>query len=34
MDPNKKWKGIWRWYSEEVLHCSSKEIMKKGMSLA
>ena len=33
IDPNKKWKGIWRWYSEEVLHCSSTEEMQKGLSL-
>ena len=27
VDPNKTWKGIWRWYSEEVLHCSNEEVM-------
>ena len=33
MDPGKPWKGIWRWYSEEVLHCSDVEAMKQGISL-
>ena len=33
IDPNKMWKGIWRWYSEELLHCTYMEIMKNGMSL-
>lgn len=23
VDPNRTWKGVWRWYSEEVLHCTS-----------
>lgn len=23
VDPQKTWKGIWRWFNEEVLHCSS-----------
>jgi len=33
IDPSKNWKGIWRWYSEEVLHCTTTEAMLKGMSL-
>ena len=33
IDPNRTWKGVWRWYSEEVLHCTSPETMLKGMSL-
>ena len=33
VDPNKTWKGIWRWYSEEVLHCSNEEVMLKGMNI-
>jgi len=33
IDPSKNWKGIWRWYSEEVLHCTSPEAMLKGMSI-
>ena len=33
IDPNKTWKGIWRWYTEEVLHCTSQEIMANGMTL-
>jgi glutathione gamma-glutamylcysteinyltransferase len=23
IDPRKKWKGIWRWFMEEVIHCTS-----------
>lgn len=33
IDPNKPWKGIWRWFTEEVLHCTTGEALKKGMSL-
>ena len=33
IDPNKTWKGIWRWFTEEGLHCTSHEIMRNGMSL-
>ena len=33
IDPNKTWKGIWRWYSEEVLHCTNADLMQKGMTL-
>jgi len=33
IDPSKPWKGIWRWYTEEVLHCSTSELMKRGLSL-
>ena len=33
IDPNKTWKGIWRWYTESVLHCTSEQVMKNGMSL-
>ena len=33
IDPNKTWKGIWRWYSEEILHCTTEEVMANGMSL-
>ena len=24
VDPNITWKGVWRWYSEEILHCTTK----------
>ena len=24
VDPHRTWKGVWRWYSEEVLHCTSE----------
>jgi len=34
IDPNKTWKGVWRWYSEEVLHCTTEDLMQNGMSLA
>jgi glutathione gamma-glutamylcysteinyltransferase len=33
IDPNKPWKGIWRWFSEEILHCTTSEVMKQGMTL-
>lgn len=33
IDPDKTWKGVWRWYSEEVLHCTNEVTMKAGMSL-
>ena len=33
VDPNRTWKGVWRWYSEEVLHCSNADMMKNGMVL-
>ncbi|CDW83605.1 glutathione gamma-glutamylcysteinyltransferase [Stylonychia lemnae] len=33
IDPSKPWKGIWRWFTEEVLHCSTSEMMKQGLNL-
>lgn len=44
IDPNRPWKGyvnkvliqyysIWRWFSEEILHCTTSEVMKQGMNL-
>ncbi|KAI7875649.1 Phytochelatin-domain-containing protein [Lichtheimia hyalospora FSU 10163] len=31
VDPGQRWKGNWRWYSDELLECcSSKEEMKKN----
>ncbi|KAI9249149.1 Phytochelatin synthase-domain-containing protein [Phascolomyces articulosus] len=31
VDPKRRWKGNWRWYSDELLECcSSKEEMKKN----
>jgi glutathione gamma-glutamylcysteinyltransferase len=33
IDPRKQWKGIWRWYSDENLHCTNTELLKKGLSL-
>ncbi|KAI9320519.1 Phytochelatin synthase [Dichotomocladium elegans] len=34
IDPQQRWKGNWRWYSDELLHtCSSKEeVSRRGMS--
>ncbi|PHZ14989.1 Phytochelatin-domain-containing protein, partial [Rhizopus microsporus ATCC 52813] len=34
VDPKRRWKGNWRWFSDEFLHCcSSKEDMKtKGIT--
>lgn len=31
IDPGKKWKGPWRWYSEDILYCVDPE--KSGLSL-
>eukprot|EP01022_Parablepharisma_sp_SALTPOND_P011681 TRINITY_DN1492_c0_g1_i2.p1 TRINITY_DN1492_c0_g1~~TRINITY_DN1492_c0_g1_i2.p1 ORF type:complete len:445 (+),score=33.19 TRINITY_DN1492_c0_g1_i2:248-1582(+) len=33
IDPKKQWKGIWRWYSEENLHCTNGELLKLGLCL-
>jgi len=33
VDPNRPWKGIWRWFSEEVLGCTNKDQMAGGMNL-
>ena len=33
IDPKKHWKGIWRWFSEEVLKCTNKSKMEQGMTL-
>jgi len=33
IDPKKQWKGIWRWYSEENLHCTTPELLKLGLCL-
>jgi len=33
IDPLKPWKGIWRWFHEEILKCTSKEKMESGMTL-
>ncbi|KAI9303738.1 Phytochelatin synthase-domain-containing protein [Cunninghamella echinulata] len=31
VDPKRRWKGVWRWYSDELLECcSSQEEMKKN----
>ncbi|CAO3642697.1 unnamed protein product [Cunninghamella blakesleeana] len=31
VDPKRRWKGVWRWYSDELLDCcSSQEEMKKN----
>ena len=33
IDPQKRWKGIWRWFNEEILHCTSRGKMELGMNL-
>ena len=33
VDPQKRWKGIWRWYNEDILHCASKDKMEQGLTL-
>ena len=33
VDPNKTWKGIWRCYSEDNLHCSHQYDMHLGVTL-
>lgn len=34
MDPGRRWKGIWRWYSDENLECCAprEEVQKRGVS--
>ena len=34
MDPGRTWKGVWRWYSDDMLECCSPldEIKKKGIT--
>jgi len=36
VDPQSKWKGVWRWYSEQSLSCCKplEEIQKEGVSLS
>ena len=33
MDPDRLWKGTWRWYSEELLDCCVplKDVQKNGI---
>lgn len=43
IDPNRPWKGyyfiflykfrIWRWFSEEILHCANIDMLKQGLNL-
>ena len=33
IDPERAWKGIWRWFHEEILKCTTKEKMLLGMTL-
>ena len=33
IDPQKPWKGIWRWFNEEILNCTDKEQMLRGIDL-
>jgi glutathione gamma-glutamylcysteinyltransferase len=34
VDPKRKWKGVWRWYSDELLHCCSSvdDVKKNGIT--
>mmetsp|Transcript_5251 Transcript_5251/g.18413 ORF Transcript_5251/g.18413 Transcript_5251/m.18413 type:complete len:263 (+) Transcript_5251:106-894(+) len=36
IDPKRVWKGVWRWFSEELLSCCKdiEEVKKEGISLA
>jgi glutathione gamma-glutamylcysteinyltransferase len=35
VDPNKRWKGVWRWYADELLECKPPlgKIREKGLNL-
>ena len=33
IDPQKTWKGIWRWYDEGLLTCTTKDRMAQGFTL-
>ncbi|ORY05327.1 Phytochelatin-domain-containing protein [Basidiobolus meristosporus CBS 931.73] len=35
VDPKRQWKGVWRWYSDEMLDCcrSLEQVRKTGVSL-
>jgi glutathione gamma-glutamylcysteinyltransferase len=33
LDPQRSWKGIWRWWSEDNLSGINGEMMKKGIDL-
>lgn len=32
IDPKKRWKGVWRWYSEEMLECAPENVKSDGMT--
>lgn len=36
MDPGRQWKGVWRWYSDEMLECCSPldAVRKSGLTFA
>jgi glutathione gamma-glutamylcysteinyltransferase len=36
IDPGRSWKGVWRWFSEEMLDCCKpiEEIIKEGLTLS
>ncbi|KAI8592816.1 Phytochelatin synthase-domain-containing protein [Geranomyces variabilis] len=37
VDPGRRWKGVWRWYSDEMLECTHtprEQIREKGMTFA
>ena len=33
IDPMSHWKGIWRWFNEEALSCSSSLQLARGIDL-
>jgi len=33
IDPRKRWKGIWRWYSDDNLHCTNPKLLMEGLCL-
>ncbi|KAI8918988.1 glutathione gamma-glutamylcysteinyltransferase [Powellomyces hirtus] len=37
VDPGRRWKGVWRWYSDDMLECTHtprEQIREKGMTFA
>ncbi|KAJ3179349.1 hypothetical protein HDU87_002958 [Geranomyces variabilis] len=37
VDPGRRWKGVWRWYSDEMLECTHtprEQVREKGMTFA
>ncbi|KAL1922353.1 uncharacterized protein VTP21DRAFT_9892 [Calcarisporiella thermophila] len=36
VDPRRVWKGVWRWYTDDLLHCCSprEEVQEKGITFS